>query len=67
MPVSFACLPTENHFEAIAVHPDLTYVVLRRTSAEAPLLIVAKERMDALADIIGTADIVAELLGRRIP
>ncbi|KAJ7839606.1 tRNA synthetases class I-domain-containing protein [Mycena olivaceomarginata] len=51
---------------AIAVHPDLTYVVLRRTSAEAPLLIVAKERMDALADIIGPADIVAELLGAEL-
>ncbi|KAJ7695476.1 tRNA synthetases class I-domain-containing protein [Mycena rosella] len=50
---------------AIAVHPDLVYVVLRRGD-DLPLLIVAKERMDALAGILGPVDIVAEISGSEL-
>ncbi|KAF7350467.1 hypothetical protein MVEN_01352200 [Mycena venus] len=53
----------------IAVHPDLVYVVLRRTSEEAhelPLLIVAKDRVEALTGITGAADIVAEVPGSEL-
>ncbi|KAJ6571758.1 tRNA synthetases class I-domain-containing protein [Mycena capillaripes] len=52
---------------AIAVHPDLVYVVLRRTGAEAhglPLMIVVKDRIEALASIIGATDIVTEISGK---
>jgi isoleucyl-tRNA synthetase len=52
--------------QAIAVHPDLIYAVLRRAD-ELPLIIVAKDRMQALAGIIGPADIVAEITGTADP
>ncbi|KAJ7145346.1 tRNA synthetases class I-domain-containing protein [Mycena crocata] len=54
---------------AIAVHPDLIYVVLRRTgedTSESPLIVVAKDRMAALAGILGTADIVTEVPGSEL-
>ncbi|KAJ7039834.1 tRNA synthetases class I-domain-containing protein [Mycena alexandri] len=51
---------------AIAVHPDLVYTVLRRTGAQTPLIIVAKERVNALADILGATEIVAEIPGSEL-
>ncbi|KAJ7484744.1 tRNA synthetases class I-domain-containing protein [Mycena latifolia] len=48
---------------AIAVHPDLIYVVLRRAD-ELPHMIVAKDRMDALAGILGATEIMAEMPGK---
>ncbi|KAJ6486898.1 isoleucyl-tRNA synthetase [Mycena sanguinolenta] len=51
---------------AIAVHPDLAYVVVRRTGAELPLLVVAKDRLEALATVIGEAEIVAEMQGTEL-
>ncbi|KAF8189885.1 isoleucyl-tRNA synthetase [Mycena galopus ATCC 62051] len=48
---------------AIAVNPDLTYVVLRRTDPDAPLLIVAEERVEALTSIVGATETVAECPG----
>ncbi|KAJ7234625.1 isoleucyl-tRNA synthetase [Mycena haematopus] len=54
---------------AIAVHPDLAYVVLRRVDTdvhELPLLVIAKDRLEALASIIGAADIVAEMQGAEL-
>ncbi|KAJ6499704.1 isoleucyl-tRNA synthetase [Mycena vitilis] len=50
---------------AIAVHPDLLYVVLR-TSDDAPLMVVAKERLEALTGVIGTGDIGAEIQGSQL-
>ncbi|KAJ7096704.1 tRNA synthetases class I-domain-containing protein [Mycena belliarum] len=50
---------------AIAVHPDLSYVVLRRASG-LPLVIVAKDRMDALADILGDVEVLAEIAGSEL-
>ncbi|KAJ7136038.1 tRNA synthetases class I-domain-containing protein [Mycena epipterygia] len=47
---------------AIAVHPDLAYVVLRR-AGDLPLIIVAKDRTEALAGILGVTEIVAEIQG----
>ncbi|KAF7349261.1 hypothetical protein MSAN_01715600 [Mycena sanguinolenta] len=51
---------------AIAVHPDLAYAVIRRTGADLPLLVVAKDRLEALGSIIGEADIVAEMQGAEL-
>ncbi|KAJ7755391.1 tRNA synthetases class I-domain-containing protein [Mycena maculata] len=50
---------------AIAIHPDLVYVVLRR-AGDLPLRIVAKDRLNALADILGAADVVAEIQGSEL-
>jgi hypothetical protein len=67
-------------FKAIAVHPDIVYSVLRRAVendedavdlplkvGERPLMIVAKDRVQALASIIGTADTIAEIPGKADP
>ncbi|KAJ7512047.1 tRNA synthetases class I-domain-containing protein [Mycena galericulata] len=50
---------------AIAVHADLVYVVLKRAD-DLPFVIVAKDRIDALVDIIGSTDIVAEIQGSEL-
>ncbi|GLB39107.1 putative class-I aminoacyl-tRNA synthetase family protein [Lyophyllum shimeji] len=47
----------------IAVHPDLTYSILRSTGKESGIVIVAKERMIALADILGPYDILGDVQG----
>ncbi|KAG5634944.1 hypothetical protein H0H81_000255 [Sphagnurus paluster] len=47
----------------IAVHPGLLYAVIRPAKEETKLLIVAKERMEALQEMLGMAEIVAELPG----
>ncbi|KAJ7637112.1 isoleucyl-tRNA synthetase [Roridomyces roridus] len=50
---------------AIAVHPDIQYVLLRRTES-LPLVVVAKERVEALHGILGTTEIVAEIPGSEL-
>lgn len=46
----------------IAVHPDLEYVVTRSAANE--VVIVSKERLEALAEILGEGtEVVAELTG----
>jgi isoleucyl-tRNA synthetase len=46
----------------IAVHPDLEYVVIR--SAHSGLVIVSKERLEALGEILGeTTEVVVKLRG----
>ncbi|KAJ7173766.1 tRNA synthetases class I-domain-containing protein [Mycena filopes] len=50
----------------IAVHPDLVYVALRRTGEDAPLIIVARERVEALASILGATEVVAEIPGSEL-
>ncbi|KAF8067764.1 tRNA synthetases class I-domain-containing protein [Lyophyllum atratum] len=47
----------------IAVHPDLAYSILRRTDGDSRVVIVAKERMTALADILGPFEIIGEVQG----
>lgn len=49
--------------KGIAVHRDLTYCVLRPTAEGGKSIIVAKDRMDALADLLGPSDILAEIKG----
>ncbi|KAJ6631136.1 tRNA synthetases class I-domain-containing protein [Mycena sp. CBHHK59/15] len=54
---------------AIAVHPDLVYVALRRNStefSENPIMIVAKDRVEALASILGGTDVIAEIPGTEL-
>ncbi|XP_006463993.1 hypothetical protein AGABI2DRAFT_187407 [Agaricus bisporus var. bisporus H97] len=46
----------------IAVHPDLIYVITRSAASE--VVIVSKERLEALAEILGEGtEVVAELTG----
>lgn len=46
----------------IAVHPDLKYVITRSAASE--VVIVSKERLEALAEILGEGtEVVAELTG----
>lgn len=46
----------------IAVHPDLEYVITRSAASE--VVIVSKERLEALAEILGEGtEVVAELTG----
>ncbi|RDB30371.1 Isoleucine--tRNA ligase [Hypsizygus marmoreus] len=47
----------------IAVHTDLTYSVLRPIGEDNKVIIVAKDRMAALADILGPVDVVADIQG----
>jgi hypothetical protein len=52
--------------KGIAVHPELTYVVLRPWDKNQPyqhVIIVAKDRMEVMKDVIGPFDIIAELQG----
>ncbi|KAL0568341.1 isoleucine-tRNA ligase, partial [Marasmius crinis-equi] len=46
----------------IAVHPDLTYSVLRSPDGERTLIVV-KDRVEALEDIIGTSEVLREVSG----
>ncbi|KAF5383170.1 hypothetical protein D9615_005042 [Tricholomella constricta] len=47
----------------IAVHTDLTYSILRHAEEGDRVVIVAKERMAALAEILGSVDIIGEVQG----
>jgi isoleucyl-tRNA synthetase len=52
--------------KGIAVHPGLTYVALRpcdENQQARHVVIVAKDRMEVLKDIVGPADIIAEFQG----
>ncbi|KAK7046684.1 tRNA synthetases class I-domain-containing protein [Favolaschia claudopus] len=51
---------------AIAVNPELPYVLVRRTDMEAPLLIVARDRTEVLVKILGPIEIVAEVQGTEL-
>ena len=46
--------------KAIAVHPDLTYAVLRRRGG---ILIVARDRVEALSSILGSLEDLGNLKG----
>ncbi|KAF5369061.1 hypothetical protein D9758_002922 [Tetrapyrgos nigripes] len=46
----------------IAVHPDLTYSVLRRANDKS-IVIVAKDRLEALRDTLGETECVLEISG----
>ncbi|KAF8219688.1 isoleucyl-tRNA synthetase [Tricholoma matsutake] len=53
----------------IAVHPELTYVALRPSDENQPtqrVVIVAKDRLEYLKDIIGPVDVIAELHALKI-
>ncbi|KAI9508081.1 isoleucyl-tRNA synthetase [Russula earlei] len=53
----------------IAVHPDLTYALIRpaeRTDESARVLIVALERLDVLSKIVGKAEVLAEIRGSEL-
>ncbi|KAF8999113.1 tRNA synthetases class I-domain-containing protein [Cyathus striatus] len=50
----------------IAVNTELSYVAVRRTGeedADKPILLIAKERLEPLKEIIGDVEIVLELTG----
>lgn len=56
--------------KGIAVHPELTYVALRPSDENQPtqrVVIVAKDRLEYLKDIIGPVDVIAELHGDTQP
>lgn len=61
-------LVKSSHFyQGIAVHDDLTYSVLRRKNqgeSESHLVIVARDRTEALTEILGETDTVAEIEGQ---
>jgi isoleucyl-tRNA synthetase len=64
--LSFPLVQHSTCYQGIAVHNDLTYSVLRHPNQEASgsrLVIVAKDRMEALADILGEVENVAEVKG----
>ncbi|CAK5272919.1 unnamed protein product, partial [Mycena citricolor] len=46
----------------VAVNPELTYAVVKRMD-EGPLLVIAKDRLDALSNVVGQVEIVKELQG----
>lgn len=53
-------------YKGIAVHTDMKYALIRPTGegqVKKSVLIVAKDRTEALVDIIGPVDIIAELQG----
>ncbi|KAI0284613.1 isoleucyl-tRNA synthetase [Russula aff. rugulosa BPL654] len=53
----------------IAVHPDMTYALIRpteRTNEESSVLIVALERLDALFKILGKAEIIGKVRGSEL-
>lgn len=50
----------------VAVHPELQYVAVRsnvESAAVHGLVIVAKERLEALAEVLGEMEVIAELTG----
>ena len=52
--------------QGIAVHPDMTYALIRTAELSnegAGVLIVAQERLEALSKVIGTAELVAHIRG----
>ena len=52
--------------QGIAVHPDMTYALIRPTELsheDASVFIVAQERLEALSRVIGTAELVAHIRG----
>ncbi|KAJ8083181.1 isoleucine-tRNA ligase [Marasmius tenuissimus] len=46
----------------IAVHPDLTYVVVRAVEGERTFIVV-KDRLEALNEIIGSVEVIREVTG----
>jgi isoleucyl-tRNA synthetase len=55
--------------QGIAVHPDMTYALIRPVELPnegASVLIVAQERLEALSKVIGKAELVAQIRGRSI-
>ncbi|KAJ4468812.1 tRNA synthetases class I-domain-containing protein [Lentinula aciculospora] len=46
----------------IAVHPEMVYILVRRTN-DSSLTLIAKSRLEALEDILGPIEILAELKG----
>ena len=53
--------------QGIAVHPDMTYALIRPTelsNEDASIFIVAQERLEALSKVIGKAELVAHIQGR---
>lgn len=48
------------------MHPDLQYVALRPNDSNQParhVVIIARDRMESLKDLMGPADIIAEFHG----
>jgi isoleucyl-tRNA synthetase len=58
----FRTILTDFVLQGIAVHPELTYSVVR-TSAKEGVLFVAKDRLVALEHVIGPYESIAELKG----
>ena len=56
---------THDYEQGIAVHPDMTYALIRTTQRTdgSSALIVALERLDALSKILGKVEIVAKVQG----
>ena len=55
------------HRKGIAIHPDLTYAVLRwngKSSTDSRVIIVARGRVEALVDILESVDHIADIQGR---
>ncbi|KAF8918283.1 tRNA synthetases class I-domain-containing protein [Mucidula mucida] len=50
----------------IAVNDDLTYLIVKRLEHGGPLLVIAKSRLEALADILGPVDVVSEVDGHKL-
>ena len=55
------------YVQGVAVHPDMTYALIRPTelsNEDASVFIVAQERLEALSKVIGKAELVAHIQGR---
>jgi len=57
---------SHSYAQGIAVHPDMTYALIRpaeRSDEGASVLIVALERLNALSKLIGKAEVVTQIRG----
>lgn len=63
----YGSLSRSHHYgQGIAVHPDMTYALIRpaeQIDEGAGVFIVALERLDALSKILGKADIIGKVRG----
>ena len=65
-PFPYSYSRSHDYGQGIAVHPNMTYTLIRPTEStdeEAGVHIVALERLDALSKIVGKVEIIGKLRG----